>query len=1116
MTGIEELLNQVDAFIRKYYKNLMIRGFLLFVLIFLVSYFLVVGLEYIGKFNTTIRAVLFFSFIGINLYVAVRYLFVPLSKLFSFGERINRYQAASIIGRFFPDVNDRLLNTLQLNDTMQASNQYANIELIKASVRQNSNKLSVFSFPSAIDYKENSRYLKYIFPVLLTFALIGLTVPSLFQEGTKRLVNYNEVFPDIAPFDFVLVNEHLKGEEGESFELIVQVKPKPDGSIPDKVYIQSSEGYLLMTKLGKSTFTYTFPKLRGNLFFSFMGGGFTSMEYEIDVAGKTSIGQLTAELKFPEYLQRTSERIENVGDLTVPEGTTVIWSGVAKNTKQIRFILPDSIYTFSREGFKLNRRFLSNQDFYILLYNKFIDKQDTLFHRVEVIKDQFPSIIVEEIMDSTSMKRRVFSGYVSDDHGLRMVTFTYELKNKLGVKESKSVQVPGVSGTTASFSMNFDLDRLPLELEDEVVYFFTVYDNDGVNGSKSMRSSTYRYKVPSSTELNDKRNEEKEKSIDELNELRRETQEFNERFEQLKKEMLNTRNASWKEKQQVEQLREQRNSLEQRLEQLKENMKSSFEEKSNLSPVEEALLEKQEMLDKLLEELMDDELRDLLDQLQKMLEDQNKDGLNELFEEMDMKAEDMERQLDRTMEMLKRFDVEERMEDIQNALEKLAVKQEELKDAIEKGMDKETAVEEQIKLNEEFEKIEDQLDKALEKNDELKRPMNLDELYEDREEIKESMNEAKDALQKNKQQKAGEKQEGAAAKMKQMAEQVNDMMSDSKQKQKGEDIEALTRLLKNLIELSLAQEENMLNFSNTSTTNPNWGKYGKAQRSIMDNTRPVEDSLRALADRIPMISTFINTELSVIGLNFTHIPDDIDERQKRELGIKQQYVMTSFNNLALMLNESLEQMQKDMNNMMPGSGSCDNPGGKGSGEGEEDMQGIKEMLKKQLEQMEKGSQPDGNKPGDQPGQKQGLLPMNAKQAAQMAAQQAEMRRKIEELKKELNKDGKGTGNHLNELIKELEDQQKDLINKKWDTDLIRRQKEILTRLLESEKAMEERGFDEERESKSGKDEKLGNQIEFLEYKKQKEKQIELLRTLDPTFNKYYRDRANEYYNRIYK
>jgi hypothetical protein len=141
--------------------------------------------------------------------------------------------------------------------------------------------------------------------------------------------------------------------------------------------------------------------------------------------------------------------------------------------------------------------------------------------------------------------------------------------------------------------------------------------------------------------------------------------------------------------------------------------------------------------------------------------------------------------------------------------------------------------------------------------------------------------------------------------------------------------------------------------------------------------------------------------------------------------------------------------------------------------------------------------------------------MGAKQAAQMAAQQSEIRRKLEELKKDLNKDGKGTGNQLNELLKELEDQQESLLNKEWNKELITRQKEIITKLLESEKALEERGFEEERESKSGKDENFSNQIEFLEYKKRREKQIELLRTLDPTFNKYYRERANDFYNRIY-
>ena len=118
------------------------------------------------------------------------------------------------------------------------------------------------------------------------------------------------------------------------------------------------------------------------------------------------------------------------------------------------------------------------------------------------------------------------------------------------------------------------------------------------------------------------------------------------------------------------------------------------------------------------------------------------------------------------------------------------------------------------------------------------------------------------------------------------------------------------------------------------------------------------------------------------------------------------------------------------------------------------------------------------------------------------------------MRQELNKDGKGTGNKLNPLIKELEQQQQDLINKRFDRDIIKRQKNILTRLLESDKALMERGLDEKRESKEGKNNYNGNQIQFNEYNKEKLRQIELLRSVDPTYNKYYKDRANEYFNRM--
>ena len=129
----------------------------------------------------------------------------------------------------------------------------------------------------------------------------------------------------------------------------------------------------------------------------------------------------------------------------------------------------------------------------------------------------------------------------------------------------------------------------------------------------------------------------------------------------------------------------------------------------------------------------------------------------------------------------------------------------------------------------------------------------------------------------------------------------------------------------------------------------------------------------------------------------------------------------------------------------------------------------------------------------------------------MAAEQSAIKQKLQQLREQLNKDGSGDGNKLNEVIKELEKQQEDLINKNWQIDLLDRQQEILTRLLESENAMRERDWDEERESNSGKDQNKGNQIEFIEYKKQKEKQIELLRTLDPSFSKYYKEKANAYF-----
>jgi hypothetical protein len=98
----------------------------------------------------------------------------------------------------------------------------------------------------------------------------------------------------------------------------------------------------------------------------------------------------------------------------------------------------------------------------------------------------------------------------------------------------------------------------------------------------------------------------------------------------------------------------------------------------------------------------------------------------------------------------------------------------------------------------------------------------------------------------------------------------------------------------------------------------------------------------------------------------------------------------------------------------------------------------------------------------------------------------------------------------------MEETEKELVNKQLSHETMRRQQEILTRLLESEKAEREREQDEQRKSNEGKIENQRNLARFLEYKRIKEKEMELLQTLPPSLTPYYKEKVNMYFNILSK
>jgi hypothetical protein len=1122
--SFDSLIGQIDAFIRKYYKNQMIRGLLLFFVIFLFSFLLATTSEYFGRFNSLVRAILFFSFILINGYVFVRYILLPTSKLISFGKQISRIQAAEIIGSFFPTISDRLKNTLQLQNNL--IHQEGNIELLRASVIQRSSELSVIPFKNAIQITENKKYLTYLIPLFLCFVGVAIFIPSIITQGTEHVVNYNQVFKEQAPYQFTLLKTNLTVEEGADFPVELAIIPNKESTgkkeLPNQVFIVSDQGKFLLLRKTKNTFIGSIKKPKKNAHFYFTTNEFDSRKYQLNVIGKSLIGSIQAFCTYPTYLGKQNETIENVGDLTVPEGTQVEWRVKTKNTFKTTVFLNQLKSVFKEDGFKFKHLCKEDKSLKFILDNSFNHRIDTVQFKLNVIKDAYPSIEVVEKTDSISEGLKYFKGLTSDDYGLKSLSFVYKIIRQNGQVKEIKMPVQQVAGTQMNFDFAVDFKREEVKLNDKIEYYFIISDNDGVNGSKSVKSQLFTYELPSLEELNDERREDQNKTKEDLDQLLKKTQEFQKNISQLKKETMNSKSSDWNKLNKVQQLKEEQSTLLESLQKIQNEMEKSVEEKNQLSPMNEELMEKQEMIEKLLEELMDDELKKLLEDLEKLFQQNDKEQIKDKMEELNQSSEDMKKQLDRSLEMLKKMQLNERIDDIEKELKDLAKEQDELKEKLDDKLSKEELKKQQEELNKKFEDLKKDLDELDKLNKDLENPMDLGNLDELKEQVTDDLNNAKENLDQGKDKKAGENQKSASEGMNSMANQLNAKQQKSNKKEQEEDMKSLRNILESLMTLSFDQEALMNKFTKIATQDPIYRKLGRRQQRIIDETKIIKDSLLALAKRQPKIASFIDKELNAIESNQRMSVENIDDHQKKELSKHQQLVMTSYNNLALLLNEALQSMQNQMQSEMAGSGSCNNPGKGRPKPGQSMSTGdMKEMLKKQLEQMQKGPNPGGKKPGDKPGSQPGMSPgstgqnmmgLGNKEMAKMAAEQTAIRQRLEQLRNEMNKDGKGSGNQLNPLLKELEEQEKNLINKNINKDMINRQQEILTRLLESEKAIMERGYEEKRESKSGKDEENGNKIRFEEYNKSKLKEIELLKSSDPSLKQYYKEKANQYFN----
>lgn len=1097
------LLKKIDGFIRKYYLNKIVKGSIFMLSSLLAAYILITLAEYWGNFNQGIRSILFYSFISGNLFVLISYICIPLLSYYKLGKTISYEQAARIIGQHFVHVKDKLLNTLQLKQLSELNPEQS--LLIEAGINQKIAELRPIPFSSAIHITSNRKYLKYALVPMAILLFLFLASPSILSESTERLIYHNRNFVKKAPFSFEILNKNLVAVQGNDFTLQVKLN---GNEIPADIYLEDGPNTYKLERENIIRFNYSFKNLQKSKKIRLIAGEFSSEDYLIDVKPKPSLLNFDVHIDYPDYLNKKNETLQNTGDLVIPEGSSIKWNFRADNSEQLDVKIEDKSYLITgseNKTFSFTHRVKKDLTYSVKPLNEAIKSSESITYQIKVIPDLLPVIEISEQQDSTNSKLVHFIGQVNDDHGFTKLNFNYRIlsaNTANGVKTQNKSIAFDKNGIQSNFYYSWNASESGALPGDQIEYYFEVFDNDGVNGPKSAKSSIKTMKLPSEKEINKQLEEnarqikeKMESAINEASKLERETKRLNQ-------DLLDKKELSYDEKKRVENLLQKQKELESLVKEIqKENKQNSLDLQENTEQNSQ-ILEKQKQIEELFNNVLDEKTREILKNIEKLLEKNNKNLTQMELSKMQMDNKSLQKELDRILELYKQLEFDQKLSESIEKLNKLAKEQKELSDkSQERNSDLQQLKQEQNKLNNEFKELKENLNRLEEKNNDLEQKNDFMNPEKEQQQIEQQQQEISENLNKKEMKKASENQKDVSSQMEKLSKKLEDMQQESEEKENEINAKELREILDNLLFSSFEQEKNMQNVRSISINDPGYVLQTQKQKDIQINLKMIEDSLYSLSKKVPQIQSVVNKEIQIINLNVSKAIESLGERRTAEANRNQQFAMTSINNLALMLSEALEQLQQAQQNSKSGS----------KGKKKQSLSQLSKMQEQLNQNMQKAReemQKQGNQQNRQQGGKSSAM---SEQLAKMAREQQMIRQAMQEINRIENKGGKGKLGNLDKLMKEMEQTETDLVNKKIQQETLVRQKEILSKLLEAEKAERDREQDEQRESKEARELPPVNSLLLQEYQRIKQKETDLLKTVPPSLNTFYKIKVGDYF-----
>lgn len=1045
-------------------KNLrLLEGTLLFLTALSLLLLAVLALEALFYFGTRTRATVVTLIILLASAGFFWWAGRPLFALFFQPNFPNNIRLALAIGERFTHIKDRLADALQVFEKHRANPEGYSLELADASLADIADELRDVDFSAVESSDRAKKYSKYFLTSTAIAVIAALAFSSNLADAGYRLLHPLQDFSRLSAANLKVKPGNIEVAKGETVVIEAEVSAPEISRISLAMKPEGARDFQRqeLKSAADRRFSHTIENIREDVRYFVEAASDKSPEYQITVVELPFIRSLQIKLSYPKYSKLGSQFLdENVGDIAALKGTQVeLTARTNKTVKEAKLVFADGKENPLRiAGQVISGAFplLQPGSYHIEL----LDKQtrasaDPIEYRLNILDDQPPFVQITfpgQDVDLGEDMLLPLTIEAQDDFGFSKARIGYRIIQG-GLTEGElqyhDLKLPDSHSDKLLLNYTWELSRLNIFPEDVVSYFAEVFDNDAVSGPKASRSSTYRARFPSLHEIYQEVARGQEESVQELEEMYEQSQALRDQLNQISQEMKRNPELNWEEKQKVQESIQAQQEMQQKLEQVQEKLDEIVQrmEQNELASLE--TLEKYRELQKLMEEMLTPELREALRELQKSMENLDPQQMKEAMEKFAATQEEFLKSIERTMNLLKKLQIEQKLEEAVRRAQDLLRRQEELNKQASESPNKQNG----SKYSQEQQDIRKDSGELSNRMDDLKNRMNEFPQMPS-EKIESAQNQLSGELQPQMQDAAQQFQSGnmeagqqsgqqISQGLQELAETLQTAQKQLSDKQKRQIQQALNRSSHELLNLSKQQEGLMQSTQSMDRNSPGMNQSADQQQDLLSGLSRVTNQLYELSQN----TFFVTPEIGkAVGKSMAGMQGALQSYEERNSGLtvrNQGQALTGLNEAIMEIRNSLQSMS--------GSSSAI---------------GFQEMMQRLtgLSNQQQGI----NQQTSGLGEGQGMTMEQQAAMSRLAAEQGSVQKSLEQLLKEAGNRSDLLGD-LEKVGKEMEEVVQDLATRNLSRNTLNRQKQILSRLLDAQRSMHNRDFSKEREAQTGKE-----------------------------------------------